>query len=310
MKKNIITLFLATVVGLLQAQIPIVSGAVKSEAPAIENALLWKITGNGLKQNSYLFGTIHLIPKADFRIPPNVDRTFKDCQQVVFEVNMEEMTDQSAQIGLLMKSMMRGDSTLKDLVSPADYKLLEAEFEKMKMPLAMFERMKPMFLSAMMVGDGKPMPADEGMNMDDMKSYEVELMQLAQMQNKTIKGLETIDFQMSVFDSIPYKTQAKMLIDGLKSKSSGDDEYKKMVELYKKQDINAMQKVFGDDQTGMAAFEGLLLVRRNKAWIATMEKMMSKNPCFFAVGAGHLGGTTGVVALLRKEGYDVRAEKQ
>ena len=61
------------------------------------------------------------------------------------------------------------------------------------------------------------------------------------------------------------------------------------------------------DTEGVAEFEDLLLVGRNKNWIPIMEKMMISKTTFFAVGAGHLGGKNGVIALLRKQGYKVTA---
>jgi uncharacterized protein YbaP (TraB family) len=57
-------------------------------------------------------------------------------------------------------------------------------------------------------------------------------------------------------------------------------------------------------------FNELLLVNRNKSWISPMGIQMQKESTFFAVGAGHLGGAQGVIALLREAGYTVTAIKQ
>ncbi|MNY79236.1 TraB family protein [compost metagenome] len=58
---------------------------------------------------------------------------------------------------------------------------------------------------------------------------------------------------------------------------------------------------------GMEGNEELMLFSRNKKWIPRMRKIMAVKPTFFAVGAAHLGGENGVIALLRKEGYKLRA---
>ena len=50
-------------------------------------------------------------------------------------------------------------------------------------------------------------------------------------------------------------------------------------------------------------YEDVLLRNRNLNWIPVMSKLMATGPVFFAVGAGHLGGETGVIRLLRKQGY-------
>jgi uncharacterized protein YbaP (TraB family) len=56
----------------------------------------------------------------------------------------------------------------------------------------------------------------------------------------------------------------------------------------------------------MEGNQDIMLFDRNRKWIARIQKMMADKPTFFAVGAAHLGGEKGVIALLRKEGYTLR----
>lgn len=91
-----------------------------------------------------------------------------------------------------------------------------------------------------------------------------------------------------------------MLVDAINSEdTSGNDEFARMVEMYKNQDIQGMQSMMSDSEDGLGKYEDLLLVGRNRNWIPVMEGMMRENITFFAVGAGHLGGKQGVVNLLR-----------
>ena len=120
-------------------------------------------------------------------------------------------------------------------------------------------------------------------------------------------GLETTAYQLSIFDSIPYEVQARMLVESLRQSDNGTDQCAQMIELYKAGDINAMQSMIADESQGVNQYEELLLQRRNRNWIPVMSRMMREKPTFFAVGAGHLGGSNGVIALLRKEGYRVEA---
>jgi len=130
---------------------------------------------------------------------------------------------------------------------------------------------------------------------------------MAQDQEKAVDGLETAEFQMSLFDSIPYDAQAQMLMATIQSdeKDSESNQLEEMVKMYKDQDIQGMQRMVKGDEGGISEYEELLLLRRNRNWIPIMEDMMANNPTFFAVGAGHLGGEEGVIALLRKAGYKV-----
>ena len=108
--------------------------------------------------------------------------------------------------------------------------MVQDHFQEIGLPLFMFERIKPMFLTVMASGDMSPTAMSSG----EMLSYEMEIMEIAQAGEKKMGGLESMEFQMSVFDSIPYDAQAKMLVESIKSSDTGDEEFAKMVELYKK----------------------------------------------------------------------------
>lgn len=283
---------------------PAIAQTAAAKVTSDENSLLWEITGKGLKEPSYLFGTIHLIGKSDFILTDATKKSLEKAKRVTFEINMEEMSDISVLMPLMMKAFMADGKTLSDLLKPEDYTLVKTHFEKMGMPMMMLERLKPMFLSSMNP-DAMGGLGDEDSN---MMSYEMELMKLAQAQKKPVAGLETAEFQMSMFDSIPYEAQAEMLVESIKSTSAGDDELKKLVDLYKKQDINGLYNMLNAD-SDLSKYDELLLVNRNKNWIPVMGKMMTEQTTFFAVGAGHLAGKQGVINLLREAGYTLKPLK-
>lgn len=276
-----------------------------------EKALLWEISGKDLQKPSYLFGTIHIINKDDFFFTPAMENAFKSTDGVAFEIDMEDMTDISKIMGMMSSMYMKDNKTLKDLLSDEEYERVNAHFQKMGLPLAFLERIKPMFLS-MMAGGGEEMMgfSMDGNGSSSMVSYEMELMEKAKTQEKEISGLETMEFQMSLFDSIPYDAQAKMLLSSIDSEvesEEGDSQLEMMVKLYKSQDIQGMQNLMGDDPDALGGYEELLLQKRNRNWIPIIAEMIAVKPIFFAVGAGHLGGEEGVISLLRQEGYEVKA---
>jgi uncharacterized protein YbaP (TraB family) len=132
----------------------------------------------------------------------------------------------------------------------------------------------------------------------------MELLSMGQNKNLEIKGLETIAFQMSIFDSIPYRVQAEMLLEQINQKDEGISMIDELADIYKKQDIQKMEEMLEDD-AGMDQYKDLLLYRRNKRWVAPMIEKMRIKPTFFAVGAGHLPGEKGVISLLRQAGFSV-----
>lgn len=272
-----------------------------------EKSLAWKISGKGLKKPSYLYGTIHMIPKNEFKLPGSIREGLDNVRRVTFEIDMKEMTNLASQMSLITKSFMAGGKTLKDLLNAEDYKLVKDKMAEMGLPGGMFERMKPMFLSTLFSSDeGDPTSGGA------ITSVEMELYRMSKNRRLESAGLETAAYQMSVFDSIPYAAQAKMLVDNLRSvdtTSAEEGQLDQMLRLYREQDITAMQSMIGED-SGMGQYEDILLKKRNQNWIPVMGRMMAEKPTLFAVGAGHLGGKNGVVALLRKAGYRVEVAKE
>lgn len=282
--------------------------SLQAQAPSVaDSSLLWRISDNGLAQPSYLFGTIHMIPADDYFLPSTVIRAINDADQVAFEIDPREMQDPAMMFSLLGRINMRGDTSLKDLLSQEDYQTVSDYFNDAGLPMMLFERMKPMFLASMVGQDMSDLAGGLG-NSDNIKSYEFELTELAEAGEKGILGLETMDFQLNLFDSIPYSFQAQMLVEAVEADGQGidgDDQFSQMVKMYKRQAVAEMANILEDESEEGARFEELLLNKRNANWIPQMETLMSDGPMFFAVGAGHLGNDQGVISLLRAAGYKV-----
>ncbi len=263
-------------------------------------ALLWKISGKDLLKPSYLYGTIHIIGSEDYFLPEGTLGAIDESSKVIFEIDMNDLNDIGKIMPILQKAFMDNNITLKDLLSESDYTMVKDHFAELGLPIFFLEKIKPLFLTAFASGDISP----GDLQMGKIKSYEMEFSEMARNSEKATGGLETIDFQLSLFDSIPYADQANMLVESIRSADTEDDQFREIVNIYKAQDIDAMYQMMKQDD-GISAFEDILLIRRNISWIPVMEKEMKEAPCFFAVGAGHLAGPKGVIMLLRQEGYKV-----
>jgi len=271
------------------------------ENQPLVDALLWKIEGNQLTKPSYLYGTIHIIDAEDYFLPTGTLAAIDATDKMMFEIDMNEMSDMSKMMGIMTQAFMKDNLTLSDLLTDEEYKVVNDHFSSLGLPLMMLERIKPMFLSALAYGDMDPQSIQSG----SMKSYEMEFFEIAKSAGKPVGGLETIEFQMGIFDSIPYQDQAKMLVETIKSADTDSDEFDKMTSMYKQQQITAMIEMISDEDEQLSEHEDVLVGMRNRNWIPVMAELMVVQPTFFAVGAGHLAGPSGVIKLLRKEGYKV-----
>ena len=262
-----------------------------------ENSLFWEISGNGLQKPSYLFGTIHMICKEDFFMPAAVTEKFKAADKVFLEMDMD---DPAMQMKLMKLAMLPSGQSLKKIFGD-DYQLVDSFFKaNSQFPLVMFNGFKPMMVMSLMYLEMLPCEQHE--------SYEQSFIGLAREEKKDIQGLESMEDQMKVFDDIPDSVEAKNIVKMIKEYEQQKQQFAAMVKVYKEQNLSKlMQSVEGSPDLMNA--EEALLTKRNNNWIPVMEKNMKEGGCFFAVGAAHLAGKNGVIGLLQKAGYKVRAVK-
>lgn len=263
------------------------------------NTLLWKISGNGLKSPSYLFGTIHMLCSEDALLSDNMKKAIKEVDEVYFEVDMDNLFEM---MGAISKMKMLGDTTLKDLLNENDYKKIKAYFEDKgsMLPFSMLETYKPMLAASTL--EQNSMPCDNTTAMEQV------IMKEAKEASKKIKGLETMAYQAGVLDSIPYKLQAEQLLSYIDKANKGeedDTELKEMFKAYKSQDLKKLEKMLIETDAGMSGFTDILLYHRNQNWVEKLKSLLPVKSLMIAVGAGHLPGEKGVINLLRKEGYKV-----
>jgi uncharacterized protein YbaP (TraB family) len=271
-------------------------GPVSLKTNAGDNTLLWEVSGNGLQKPSYLFGTFHLLCRDDIRFSNSLKQSVQNATEVYLELDMDDPSMILSSLTLMTK---KGNKKLKDLYTEAEYKRVVDYFkDSMQTPIYLFQTMKPFFLVALLYPKMMPCPT--------VSSVEDEIMKLAKQNGKEIKGLETMAFQASVFDSIPYEEQAAELLKSIDSMELSKKYFDSMVMAYKEQHINELESLMKNEDFGMESNQDILLDKRNKNWVDQLKTIMKKEPVFVAVGAGHLLGEKGLIALLRKEGYTVR----
>ena len=257
------------------------------------NALLWKISGNGLKKDSYLFGTMHLIEKENFLFPKKLERKIKQSQSLMME--LEGIPDPKKSMELIM--LEEGEffdffnkEQIDSIFTWADenFKMNETMF-KMS-----FTKMKPfvvMQLSTQLFFQGKT------------ESYEMTFEKIAKENNLITIGLETIEEQMGFFDDLSDTQQSEILMGAIRNQEEDIESAKEMQTLYANQDLKALYEMITSSGGVISEEQNKFLDDRNKNWIPKIVNEISKHKTFIAVGAGHLDGHQGVIQLLINQGY-------
>jgi hypothetical protein len=257
--------------------------------------LLWKISGNGLSQHSYLYGTIHIMPKDKFLVSPKIRDAFNNSALMALEVDLD--LDFKTKIQMAQEMFLPGGKTIKDYMTVEDFKKLNSfcldSLKMKKRKLKKYYRFKPFFFSSVVAQE----------QMGETSSYELEFMKMAKKRKMKTIGLESIEFQMQTINKISIEDQAKMLVQEFGANPSV--QFDEMLNLYLKEDLEGLYKVVSEESNAIPEFNHNFLEVRNKNWIPVIEKNISSNAFFIAVGAAHLPGENGVIQLLREKGFTV-----
>ena len=266
------------------------------EKNEVSPTILWEIKGKKVKSPSYLFGTIHMISKDKFYFPEEIQDKIKAADLIVMEIG--GIAEQMKSIDLLLLH----EGTLFEHFSDSqlDSLLLFLEQElglKQDQVKLMFNKMKPMALMQLF---------SQAYFEDQPMSYELVIEQLANKNNIQIRGLETVEEQLAIFDAIPMQEQIKLIMESVNDFEQHKNQFKEMEAAYISQNLDSIEVVIqSEENKSLMEYEDQLLNERNKNWIPEIKKMIKKNKTFIAVGAGHLIGDNGLVKLLIDEGYEL-----
>ncbi len=265
------------------------------------NSLCWKISGNGLKENSYLYGTFHTADKRVFDFKDGVEDAFLNADIYAMELNMDSIDK-----GRMLAAMvMDSNKTLKTLLTPNDYELVNQFFiDSIGMSLFLFNKMQP-FITTQMI-------ATKDLKAEKENALDLYWFTKAKNLGKELVGLETVNEQLNTFKSIPVEKQAIELVNAIKDYGKTDEvNMEKLISVYQSGDLDQLMKIVQQQSQSSAIdqedFNEKFLFKRNVNMADRVVKYLNKGSVFMAVGAAHLPGENGVIELLRAKGYIVEA---
>ncbi|HEY7669822.1 MAG TPA: TraB/GumN family protein [Hyphomicrobium sp.] len=285
---------------------------IMAEAEATENAdaLLWKIERDG-HPASYLFGTVHLTDERITRLSPAVELALGEARTVALEVSD---LSEKATASVIAKStplvMFTDGQRLDKLLSDAEYATVKSIMTRSGMPADLAALFKPWIVTMILsVSDCERAKVQKGERVLDMKIAE-----MGTQRGLQVVGLETIPEQLQALASVPQSEQIKMLRASLQFADRTNDITETLVQLYLSRKIAAampfqiaLAREAGIGDEAFAGFQEKLLIERNARMQQAAEPLLVEGGVFIAVGALHLPGKKGLVALLREAGYTVTA---
>ena len=271
--------------------------AVASSAIGQSKHMLFRVrgaTGTAL----YLLGSVHLLTPEAGKLPAAVDSAFANAKIVGFETSIDSLQQRAAE--LLAKARYANGATLRSSLSPEHVTAIDSIMHLYGLSIAQLNAYKPWF-----VGLAMSQLVMQRAGFQPQYGVDVQLNQRARDAGKTILGLESVDFQLNLFDSMTPADQELMLL-----KDKGPAEDAKALELMKSAwlagDPARLDSLVRTSDAFSPTLQAALVTNRNRSWIPQLEALLGgKDDALVVVGAAHLVGDQGVLALLRAKGYKI-----
>ncbi len=279
---------------------------IHTHAQTSKKALLWEVSGNGLKEKSYLFGTYHLLTHKFLAETPEIKAPMKSAKGVVVELVID-----SSKLQAMSAMAIMPDTKISNLLSPEDFKMVSAEVEKLTgANLTMMDQLKPMTIMVMMTMIYAQKENEEilkkypGLPMDYFFAAE------GKKAGKTITPLETLEEQINLlYNHFPISEQATQLVSYVKQKEMAAEAQVRLLNYYLDKDLDQMF-AFTESLPEDMGNGDYLLKNRNEKWMTILPGLMKTQSQFIAVGSLHLPGPDGLITLLKKQGYTVKPMTQ
>ena len=268
-------------------------------------SLLWKISGNGLTQPSYIFGTHHAYPVSFLDSIAGLKEAFASSQQVVGELVMNDMM--AIAFELQRAGMMPPDSTWQMLLSEDDYRFVDEQLTAfLGVGLQSLGVLKPSIVSMTytMVFYQRIFP-----QINPSESMDLWFQQQAASREISVIGLETVQDQINavIFGSL--RRQAANLVCAMRNTDHTEYSARKLNRLYRTADLSGLFGMLREESPCpmSADQESVFNDVRNKRWLEKLPAIIADKPSFIAVGALHLPGEVGLLRGLERAGYIVEA---
>jgi uncharacterized protein YbaP (TraB family) len=260
----------------------------------------WRMTG-ATGAEVTLLGSMHVLRPSDHPLPSSVDSLIDRSEIIVMEMDLDDV-DPAAQQRLILETAMLPQGTLlANVIDPQVYRLLEQTARELGVDLTLLERFEPWFLAVTLLDLGL-----RKYGFQAERGIEQYVLGQSQRTGKEIVGLETLEFQIGIFDSLPASQQQAMLEQTLAEVDEAETALRAMVDAWRDGELESLSAELLDDFDQFPGLYEALVTKRNRSWVPTLEGMLADGRRHLVVvGALHLVGDDNVIELLRARGHDV-----
>ncbi len=293
----------AALAGVSQASNAQVASAVATGhgSPAIASPaskhILYRVRGPE-GATVYLLGSVHLLSADAATLPPEVDSAFAHARSLTLETSLDSAMMRGPE--LLARGRFADGKTLRGSLSPAAAAKVDSVLHMYGLSIDQVNGFKPWLVSMLMA-----QVAMQKLNFQSQYGVDMQLNSRAKQAAKPVLGLESVDFQLGLLDGLAPADQERMLLQ-----SDAPDVAAKQLaairDAWSHGDAAGLDSLLNSQLGDASALYDAMIGSRNRAWVPKIEAMIrGRDDALVVVGAGHLVGKQGVVAMLKAKGYSI-----
>jgi uncharacterized protein len=268
-----------------------------AKASQENRVFLWSV--NGVKGTVYLLGSIHVLKPDSYPLDKRIEDAYAGSRRVMFEADPKEMGSKEVQKALLAQGTYMDKTFLRDHVSEKTYALLTRKLRSAGLPESQFDKYKPWLCAVTLSGVEL-----SRLGFDPKSGIDAHFYALGVKDHKEMIFLETAFTQLELLSRTPASRQEDLLKQSLRELEVIGKRYLEIRGAWKRGDAGKMEGITSMSLKEFPEVKDALFTRRNARWILRVEELMNKDgDSLVIVGAGHLVGEDGILALLRNKGY-------
>ncbi|WP_405268060.1 TraB/GumN family protein [Cellulophaga sp. Ld12] len=256
-----------------------------------KNSLLWEISGNGLKQSSYLYGTMHVSKKIAFRLDDVFYEALNSSAVIALESDPNTWLENEDSMGFGF-----GESFMAKGFYTNAFKIDNPQKVEISSYLGFEDQMINNILYR---SDGTSQNFEEDTYLD-MFIY-----QAGKKFNKPVIALEDLEESTALVGRASFNSLKEKPAEWLQKKMQQQEPLQLLQDAYRERNINLLDSI--DKGMYTPYYLENMLYTRNSNMATKLDSLITHSKVFAGIGAAHLPGEHGVIALLRKKGYTVKA---
>ena len=273
-----------------------VAAAAPPPATLGQGPALWKVADEDT--TIYLFGTVHALPKDVEWFNAPIATALGASDELVTEIPKVDPGDTAIQQATIAKGVATDGITLRNRLTPEQSARYEAALTGLGMPAAAFDSFEPWF-AGMTLATLPLFRAGYDPNSGVEKVIE------AEAEGKTRTALESVEYQLDLFDTLPEDVQVAFLMSGVDTIDELVPLLDRIVAEWAVGDVEDVARLAFTTARDDAVAEAVFF-QRNRNWTDWIDARMDRpGTVFIAVGAGHLAGDKSVQAYLQQRGIAV-----